>query len=189
MESFSEDEGAEEGIAVSENASSEVRQLLSRKVELERRQRTQELHKQRVQVCKCLFFFRFSHVLITRSRSYCLNLCRSYGTGARFIVYSVQRRKFRWTCVTLADIYEKHSQFTKVLIELLIAITLSFALCAFNCVKVVTVTVRYNSSIKHFQNIYGTLLNSMSCRLLTYLFKFLLVRNLYLENTEAERMV
>ncbi|KAF2892803.1 hypothetical protein ILUMI_13369 [Ignelater luminosus] len=50
VESFSEDEEEGEEVAsVNENTSSEVRQLLSRKVELEKRQRTQELHRQRVQ--------------------------------------------------------------------------------------------------------------------------------------------
>ncbi|KAF5286717.1 hypothetical protein FQR65_LT12470 [Abscondita terminalis] len=50
VESFSEDEGVEDDISsLHENTSSEIRYLLSRKVELEKRQRTQELHRQRVQ--------------------------------------------------------------------------------------------------------------------------------------------
>ncbi|KAK4875117.1 hypothetical protein RN001_011539 [Aquatica leii] len=50
VESFSEDEGVEDDISsLHENTSSEIRYLLNRKVELEKRQRTQELHRQRVQ--------------------------------------------------------------------------------------------------------------------------------------------
>ncbi|KAK5644530.1 hypothetical protein RI129_005830 [Pyrocoelia pectoralis] len=50
VESFSEDEGVEDDISSShENTSSEIQYLLNRKVELEKRQRTQELHRQRVQ--------------------------------------------------------------------------------------------------------------------------------------------
>lgn len=53
VESFSEDEGIEDEPVV-ENAPSEIRELLTRKVELEKRQRNQELHRQRVKV---LYFF------------------------------------------------------------------------------------------------------------------------------------
>ncbi|KAF5269666.1 hypothetical protein FQA39_LY08589 [Lamprigera yunnana] len=50
LESFSEDEGVEDDIiSLHETTSSEIRYLLNRKVELEKRQRTQELHRQRVQ--------------------------------------------------------------------------------------------------------------------------------------------
>uniref|UniRef100_A0A1Y1L3P3 PIN domain-containing protein n=2 Tax=Photinus pyralis TaxID=7054 RepID=A0A1Y1L3P3_PHOPY len=50
VESFSEDEGVEDDISSShENTSAEIQYLLNRKVELEKRQRTQELHRQRVQ--------------------------------------------------------------------------------------------------------------------------------------------
>lgn len=49
LESFSEDE-EEEVKVVAENTSSEIRDLLTRKVELEKRQRSQELHRQRVKV-------------------------------------------------------------------------------------------------------------------------------------------
>lgn len=49
VESFSDDEGIEDE-PVAENAPSEIRELLTRKVELEKRQRNQELHRQRVKV-------------------------------------------------------------------------------------------------------------------------------------------
>lgn len=48
VESFSEDEN--EGEQVPVGTSAEIQQLLSRRVELEKRRRTQELHKRRVQV-------------------------------------------------------------------------------------------------------------------------------------------
>lgn len=49
VESCSEDEGIETE-TVAENTPSEIRELLTRKVELEKRQRNQELHRQRVKV-------------------------------------------------------------------------------------------------------------------------------------------
>lgn len=49
VESFSEDEEVDDE-AVAENTPSEIRELLTRKVELEKRQRNQELHRQRVKV-------------------------------------------------------------------------------------------------------------------------------------------
>lgn len=49
VESFSEDEEVESE-PVAENTPSEIRELLTRKVELEKRQRNQELHRQRVKV-------------------------------------------------------------------------------------------------------------------------------------------
>lgn len=55
VESFSEDEGEDKGVGGVEDAPSEIRDLLSRKVELEKRHRMQELHRQRVQV-GCIFF-------------------------------------------------------------------------------------------------------------------------------------
>lgn len=54
VESFSEDEGIEDEPLV-ENAPSEIRELLTRKVELEKRQRNQELHRQRVKVLYIFF--------------------------------------------------------------------------------------------------------------------------------------
>lgn len=48
VESFSEDDEDENKLA--EDAPSEIRELLTRKVELERKQRSQELHRQRVKV-------------------------------------------------------------------------------------------------------------------------------------------
>lgn len=57
VESFSEDEDGDANADKEKNVQSsgdatpgEIRTLLDRKVELERRQRTQELHRQRVQV-------------------------------------------------------------------------------------------------------------------------------------------
>lgn len=50
MESFSDEEEEEMSNGPGEEAPSEVRELLCRKVELERTQRRQELHKQRVKV-------------------------------------------------------------------------------------------------------------------------------------------
>lgn len=49
VESCSEDEEVESE-QVAENTPSEIRELLTRKVELEKRQRNQELHRQRVKV-------------------------------------------------------------------------------------------------------------------------------------------
>lgn len=49
VESFSEDEEVGDK-PVAENAPLEIRELLTRKVELEKRQRNQELHRQRVKV-------------------------------------------------------------------------------------------------------------------------------------------
>ncbi|KAK9738430.1 PIN domain [Popillia japonica] len=48
LESFSEDEEEQEDSRVVDNAPSEIRDLLSRKVELEKKHRYQELHRQRV---------------------------------------------------------------------------------------------------------------------------------------------
>lgn len=56
VESFSEDEGEEDNEKAVQNVPSEIRELLSRKVELERRHRNQELHRQRVKVrYLCIF--------------------------------------------------------------------------------------------------------------------------------------
>ncbi|CAG9815620.1 unnamed protein product [Phaedon cochleariae] len=48
LESFSEDEEDEQKEQITANASNEIRDLLTRKVELEKRQRSQDLHMQRV---------------------------------------------------------------------------------------------------------------------------------------------
>lgn len=64
VESFSEDEGIEDE-PVAENAPSEIRELLTRKVELEKKQRNQELHRQHVKVLS--LFFTISRVLFIRS--------------------------------------------------------------------------------------------------------------------------
>lgn len=53
VESFSEDEN--EGEQVPVGTSEEIQQLLSRKVQLEKTRKTQELHKRRVQVSTTLF--------------------------------------------------------------------------------------------------------------------------------------
>lgn len=56
VESFSEDEEVENKSVV-ENTPSEIRELLTRKLELEKRQRSQELHRQRVKVSVLLLFY------------------------------------------------------------------------------------------------------------------------------------
>lgn len=77
VESFSEDEEVGDE-RVAENAPLEIRELLTRKVELEKRQRNQELHRQRVKVsyigrekvpdilylCVCLTTGRFTCVYV-----------------------------------------------------------------------------------------------------------------------------
>lgn len=60
VESFSEDEQEEEQ-NLAENTPSEIRELLTRKVELEKRHRNQELHRQRVKVGK---YFIGSNVFV-----------------------------------------------------------------------------------------------------------------------------
>lgn len=50
MENFSDDEEEEEIVNDPEEAPAELRELLHRKLELERTHRRQELHKQRVKV-------------------------------------------------------------------------------------------------------------------------------------------
>lgn len=61
VESFSEDEGIEDE-PLAENTPSEIRELLTRKVELEKRQRNQELHRQRVKVRNEGEFRCFTHI-------------------------------------------------------------------------------------------------------------------------------
>lgn len=58
VESFSEDEGESTTVSstLDENASSEIRELINRKQELEKRHKNQELHRLQVQVSSNFLF-------------------------------------------------------------------------------------------------------------------------------------
>lgn len=84
LETFSGDEEDEPKIKSDLDgveASSEVKDLLSRKLELEKKNRSQELHQQRVMVSAIFFCFSFQKTfyILFRTKSLCINVsfCRT----------------------------------------------------------------------------------------------------------------